>query len=95
MGDDNLKCPHCGQGLRKWLPPDGTSWGQGLQYVCFNDECPYYVRGWDWMEKQFNHRVSYRHRYDPATGEQGPLPVWSATALRERIVEDGEEGKGV
>ena len=80
-------CPHCDSQLLKWSNPDGSSWGQVFQYVCFNDECPYYKRGWEWMSDQFNAHASYRYRLDPATGETGPLPVWSDDALKDQIID--------
>jgi hypothetical protein len=58
------------------VPPDST-WDAGFQLVCYNDECPYYVKGWQWMLENYAVRGSYRHRFDPRTGESGPLPVWS------------------
>jgi hypothetical protein len=87
MSEINDKCPHCGQKMSKWVPPPDSNWGPAMQYVCFNDDCPYYVQGWEWMKSQYNHKASYRHRYDPETGSSGPLPVWSAEALRQGIVE--------
>ena len=67
-----------------------TTWAGAAQYVCFNDDCPYYVRGWAWMQEHFNVAVSYRYRLDPATGEAGPLPVWSSEALRDQIASSEE-----
>ncbi len=64
-----------------------NSWGPDYQLVCFNDECPYFVKGWEWMREKFQQNVSYRYRYNPQTGESGPLPVFSKTALRGGIVE--------
>lgn len=81
-------CPHCRRPLSKWRPPEQSTWSGEHQYVCFNDDCAYFVRGWRWMREQFNVAASYRHRFDPVTGEQGPLPVWSPEALRNDLITD-------
>ena len=86
--DANLVCPHCQAPLVRWENPPLACWSGPFQFVCFNDDCPYYVRGWTWMREQYNVHASYRHRLDPATGETGPLPVWSADALRSGILGD-------
>jgi len=80
-------CPHCGSLLKNWTTPAESSWGEGVQCVCFNDECSYYVRGWEWMKEKYNVNVSYRYRCDPKTGETGPLPVWSEDALKAQVVD--------
>jgi hypothetical protein len=90
-GDDKASCspvcPHCSSLLKKWATPADSSWGGGFLFVCFNDECPYYVRGWERMKEKYNATVSYRYRCDPTTGETGPLPVWSEDALKGQILE--------
>ena len=88
---EKRNCPHCSEPMRRWYTPTDLSWGTPYQYVCFNDECTYYVRGWAWMEKQYQKKASYRHRYNPFDGDSGPVPVWDKNALRLRIMEDDED----
>ena len=90
MTEDKTICPHCGKKMSLWQPPIEANWGEHAQYVCFNDDCPYYIKGWEWMKGQYDQKVSYRHRYDPVADLSGPLPVWSASALRNRIIDDSE-----
>jgi hypothetical protein len=72
--------------MTRWATPSASNWEAGYLWVCFNDECAYFVRGWAFMEAQFGRRASYRHSIDPASGATAPLPVWSAEALRDQIL---------
>ena len=87
MTDHTAECPHCGVAMKNWLPPDDSGWDPVPQFVCFNDDCPYYVKGWEWMKSQFEQEASYRHRLDPRSGESSPLTVWSPSAHRGRIID--------
>lgn len=81
------RCPHCDAPLQPFELPDNTGWQTDFHVACFNDACPYYQRGWEWMEQRFGVKSSYRYRIDPATGKASPLAVWSPQALRSRILE--------
>jgi hypothetical protein len=81
-----ILCRYCDEPLLRWANPQSSTWSGEFQYVCFNDDCPYYLRGWAWMLNQFNVTASYRYRLDPTTLESGPLPVWSRDALKAGIL---------
>ncbi|MFH0813318.1 MAG: ogr/Delta-like zinc finger family protein [Pseudomonadota bacterium] len=82
-----MVCPHCGVKMKKWCPSPISTWGTEVQYVCFNDECPYFVRGWDWMMEQRQVKASYRHRYNPESKTSGPLPVFSSQNFKNEIID--------
>jgi len=86
-----LKCPHCRVKLKKWLVPDNPfacTWDNEFMYICFNDACPYYVRGWDHMNREGAGGHSYRLMYNPEKDCVMPIPVPSPKALRDGIVEE-------
>jgi hypothetical protein len=84
-------CPHCGEPLTPFTLPDAGGWDAPFHMACFNDDCSYFRRGWEWMESRFGVKASYRYRLDPASGRSSPLGVWSRAALRDRVL-DAEVG---
>ena len=87
MADIPRTCPHCGSRLKKWLVPEDSSWDDEFFFVCFNDDCPYFVRGWEHMQEKYAVKASYRFRVDPANGKASPLAVWSTDAIKDRILD--------
>ncbi|MEJ5375858.1 MAG: methyltransferase domain-containing protein [bacterium] len=84
-----LRCPYCQEPLRKWAVPQNpfTEWDTDFMYVCFNDACPYLVRGWQVMGEQGNRGMSYRCMFNPVNNRCMPIPVPSLQALKDGILE--------
>ncbi len=75
-----LTCPYCGRRFTKWVVPDSPfiEWPNEFFYVCFNDDCAYFTRGWTAMAAQGN-PGSYRLMYDPIKDSFYPAPAYSST----------------
>lgn len=85
-------CPHCGSALLKWAVPQTpfTEWDTEHMRVCFNDNCPFYRRGWGALYRQGNFGFSHRFMYDPDRQVCTSVPVHGPAALRDGIVEEEE-----
>jgi SAM-dependent methyltransferase len=84
-----LRCPHCEQRLLKWEVPQNpfTQWDVDFMYVCFNDQCPYLVQGWEVMKQQGNSGLSYRFTYNSYRDRCLSVPVPHLHALKEGIID--------
>lgn len=87
------RCPHCGMPMKKCRTPQspfasGITWTSEFLYVCLNDECPYFVDGWNWMWNNYHQNVSYRHMLDPDSGIRSPIAVSSYASLKDMIIEE-------
>ena len=80
-------CKHCDQLMNKVELPPEAGYDCLYAYVCFNDECTYFVEGWRWMFEKYSVKSSYRNRINPKSGVASPLPVWSNNAMRDRIID--------
>ncbi len=49
MTETPQTCPHCESHLVEWRVPEEASWNEDFFFVCFNDDCPYFEEGWEWM----------------------------------------------
>ena len=79
-------CKYCGKELDKVLMPPESDWGVEYFFICMNDECSYFVRGWDWMQEKFKVHASYRYKYDPEKDTSGPIPVKSPQDMKDWVV---------
>ena len=86
---ETLCCPYCDQKLSKWEVPDNPfcqTWDNEFMYICFNDDCPYFIRGWDKMYRDTLQGMSYRLMYNPEKDRCMPIPVPSHQALKDGII---------
>jgi SAM-dependent methyltransferase len=87
-----LRCPYCDEPLQRWEVPQSpfTEWPNEFVYVCFNNDCPYFVGGWSVMNAQGNPGFSYRLMYDPDRNLCLPVPVPGPRAAQaQRIAAPG------
>ncbi len=87
------KCKHCGTEMNLWEVPmipvgDGLGWGTPYLFMCFNDECPLYVQGWDNIMENYAHHASYRCMCYPGTEQYECIPVFSPQGATGQIIDD-------
>lgn len=94
---ETLRCPYCQERLSRWEVPDDPAidWPNRTLYLCFNDACPFLVRGWRFMWDQGNPGVSYRYLFNPETGGSTTVPIRGLQDLRPGITSDegGVDGR--
>jgi hypothetical protein len=86
--ENKTKCKYCGSELKKVMLPYDSDFLVDYLWVCLNDECDYYKRGWKWMEDKYHVRASYRYKYNSFTGNEGPLPVQSPYSWKDMVEEE-------
>ena len=88
-------CPHCNTKLSPCeVPPfhigDGLGWGTEVFFICLNDECPPFVRGWNYIEEQFGHVGSYRYMHLPNEKKGEMMMVGNKMAFTGSILDPEE-----
>ena len=94
--ETKLVCPHCNIELKKTQAPtfnfgDGLGFGTEFFYVCFNDECCFYVNGWKRMEETYGQKASYRYMKHPDMEQGVAIPVMNPYALRGNILDEKDQ----
>lgn len=85
-------CPHCKTRLSCCsVPPlhigDGLGWGTEAFFICLNDECSIFVRGWQHIEQQYGQAASYRYMLIPGEKSGSTLMVGGAAAFTGSIID--------
>jgi hypothetical protein len=85
-----FQCPYCGHKLQKWIVPDNPfiEWDNEYFYICFNDECPFLIRGWKTMYSQGNRGLSHRLGYNHERDVTMAMPVHNLNSMKDGIVPD-------
>ena len=90
MSTENYKvpdpptCPHCKTVMEKFDARE-LDWGTPFLWVCFNEECAFYVKGWKHMEDNFGQTVSYRYMVEPESGTVGVIPAFGAAYMTRQL----------
>lgn len=90
---DKPRCPHCDASMSLWeVPPinfsDGLGWGTPYLFVCFNDDCPSYKKGWEHLGETMEAPASYRCYNEPGQKNFEYMPVFSPVGAQGGILDD-------
>ena len=93
MSKDPPACPHCQKPMDIWQVPefafgDGLGWGSPYLYVCFNDECPSYKKGWEHIKGNYAYNASYRCMSYPDGETFEFIPVFSPEGGTGQVVSE-------
>jgi len=74
-------CPHCSTVMEK-MDSRYLDWESPYLWVCYNDECRLFKKGWEHMMESVGQLVSYRFMIHPQSGEKGVIPAFSKDYLQ-------------
>ncbi|SLM29083.1 conserved hypothetical protein [Desulfamplus magnetovallimortis] len=88
-------CPHCNTAMDLWEVPeinfsDGLGWGTPYMFVCFNDECPSYKKGWENLKETMEFNASYRCINTPGSDNFEYMPVFSPIGGKGQLLDNNE-----
>ncbi len=93
--DEVKTCPHCQQTMSLCEAPpihvgDGLGWGSDVLFICLNDNCSLFLKGWEQIERQYGHHASYRYMELPGSPEGNCMMVGNADAFKACVVNKEE-----
>lgn len=80
-------CPHCKTAMEK-MDSRHLDWGTTFLWVCFNNHCLFFKKGWQHMMDNYGQLVSYRFMITPDNGSVGVIPAFS----HEYLSKEGRPG---
>lgn len=92
-------CPHCESKLHACEAPqihvgDGLGWGSDVLFICLNDYCSLFLKGWQHIENRYGHHASYRYMELPGSKEANVMMVGNKDAFKGSVVtKDDLEGQ--
>ena len=90
---DEVKiCPHCKEKMSCCEAPqihvgDGLGWGSDVLFICLNDHCSLFLKGWGHVEEQYGHHASYRYMELPGSKESNVMMVGNKDAFKGSLVD--------
>lgn len=90
--DEEKICPHCNEALSCCEAPpihigDGLGWGSDVLFICLNDACSVFLKGWDQIGNQYGHHSSYRYMELPGSKEKNYMMVGNADAFKASVID--------
>lgn len=85
-------CPHCKTRMACCEAPavhvgDGLGWGSDVLFICLNDYCSLFLKGWDHVDGQYGHHASYRYMELPGSKESNVMMVGNKDAFKGSVVD--------
>ena len=93
--DEEKSCPHCKSKLSCCEAPpihvgDGLGWGSEVMFICLNDGCSLFLKGWEQIESKYGHHASYRYMELPGSPEGNLMMVGNADAFKACVINKDE-----
>ena len=66
---------------------DGLGWGVPYLFVCFNNNCPLYKKGWEQIKTHYGHIASYRCILYPGTNQFETMLIFSPSGGTGQIID--------